>query len=109
MLEGLRNAGLTICRMMKAIIKEQMERNVFTYVDDKVIASRKKEIQLQNLVETFANMRRAHLKLNPNKCVFGVSKGKVLGCLVSLKGIKANPDKISVIVHMKPPGSRKEV
>jgi hypothetical protein len=41
--------------------------------------------------------------------VFGVSRGKVLGCLVSVKGIKANPDKINTIFHMKPPGSRKEV
>jgi hypothetical protein len=41
--------------------------------------------------------------------VFGISRGKVLGCLVSVKGIKANPDKIKAIVHMKPPGSRKEV
>jgi hypothetical protein len=41
--------------------------------------------------------------------VFGVSRGKVLGYLVSVKGIKANPDKINAIVHMKPPGSKKEV
>jgi hypothetical protein len=54
-------------------------------------------------------MRRAQLKLNLEKCVFGVSRGKVLGCLVSVKGIKANPDKIKAIVYMKPPKSRKEV
>jgi hypothetical protein len=41
--------------------------------------------------------------------VFGVSREKVLGCIVSVKGIKANPYKINAIVHMKPPGSRKEV
>jgi hypothetical protein len=41
--------------------------------------------------------------------VFGVSRGKVLGCLVSVNGIKANPDKINAIVHMKPLGSKKEV
>jgi hypothetical protein len=41
--------------------------------------------------------------------VFGVSRGKVLGCLVSVKGIEANPDKINAIARMKPPGSRKEV
>jgi hypothetical protein len=41
--------------------------------------------------------------------VFGVSSGKVLGCLVSVKGIEANPDKINAIVHLKPPGSRKEL
>jgi hypothetical protein len=54
-------------------------------------------------------MCRAQLKLNPEKCVFGVQRGRVLGCLVSVKGIKANSDKINTIVHMKPPGSRKEV
>jgi hypothetical protein len=51
----------------------------------------------------------AQLKLNLEKCVFGISRGKLLGCLVSVKGIEANPDKIKAIVHMKPPGSRKEV
>jgi hypothetical protein len=107
--EGLKNAGPTFCRMMKAILKEQMERNVFAYVDDIVLASKKKETQIQNLAETFANMRRVQLKLNPEKCVFGVQRGRVLGCLVSVKGIKANLDKINAIVHMKPPESRKEV
>jgi hypothetical protein len=66
-------------------------------------------MQLQDLVEAFANMRRAQLKLNPEKCVFGVSRGKLLGCLVSVKGIEANPDKINAIACMKPLGSRKEV
>jgi hypothetical protein len=41
--EGLKNASPTFCRMMKAILKEQMERNVFAYVDDIVVASRNKE------------------------------------------------------------------
>jgi hypothetical protein len=86
-----------------------MERNMFTYVDDIVVASRKKETQLQDLAETFANMRRAQLKLNPDKCMFGISRGKVTSCLISVKGIEGNPDKINAIVHMKPLGSRKEM
>jgi hypothetical protein len=49
------------------------------------------------------------LKLNPEKCVFGVSRGKVIGYLVSVKGIEANPDKINSIAHMKPPWTRMEV
>jgi hypothetical protein len=97
------------CRMVKAILKEQLERNVFAYVDDIVVVSRKKEPQLQHLAETFASIRKAQLKLNPEKCVFGVSRRKVLDCLVSVKGIEANPDKIKAIVCMKPPQSRKEV
>jgi hypothetical protein len=107
--EGLKNDGPTFCRMTKAILKEQMERKVFAYVNDIVVASKKKETQIQNLAETFANMCRVQLKLNPKKCVFSVQRGRVLGCLVSMKGIEANPDKINLIVHMKPPRSRKEV
>jgi hypothetical protein len=107
--EGLKNVGPTFCRMMKAILKEQMDRNVFTYIDDIVVATRKKETQIQDLVETFANMCKAQLKLNPEKCVFSMEKGRVLGCLVSVKGIEANPEKINAIVHMKSLGSRKEV
>jgi hypothetical protein len=107
--EGLKNASPTFCRVTKAILKEQMEINVFTYVDDIVVANRKKETQIQDLAETFANMHRAQLKLNAKKCVFGVQMGRVLGCLVSVKGIDANPDKINTIVHVKPPGCRKEV
>jgi hypothetical protein len=49
------------------------------------------------------------IKAQSKKCVFGVQKGKVLGCLVLEKGIEVNPDKINVIIHMKPLQSRKEV
>jgi hypothetical protein len=46
-------------------------------------------------------------KLNPEKCVFGVKKGKFLGCLVSTKGIEANPTKIEAMLRMEPPRTRK--
>jgi hypothetical protein len=59
------------------------------------------------LQETFANFRQAGLKLNPEKYVFGVKKGKFLGCLVSTKGIDANPSKIEAILRMEPPNSKK--
>jgi hypothetical protein len=107
--EGLKNAEPTFCRMTKVIFKEQMQRNVFAYVDDIVVVSWKKETQLQDLAETFINMQKAQLKLNPEKCVFGISRGKVLGCFVSIKGIEADPDNIEAIVFMKPPQSRKEI
>ena len=45
--------------------------------------------------------------MNPVKCIFGVSKGKLLGCLVSARGIEANPEKIDAILNMEPPTSRK--
>jgi hypothetical protein len=107
--EGLKNVGSTLCRMTKTILQEQMHRNVFPYVDDIVVVIKKKSMQIDDLAETFANMCGVQLKLNPEKCVFGVQKGKVPGCLISINKIKANPDKINAIVHMQPPQSRKEV
>jgi hypothetical protein len=95
--------------MTKVILKDQIQRNVFAYVDDIVVASRKKSTEIQDLAETFANMCRAQLKLNLEKCVFSMWRSKDLGFLVSIKGIEANPDKINAIMHMKPPQSRKEV
>jgi hypothetical protein len=48
-------------------------------------------------------MREARLKLNPEKYIFGITRGKVLGCLVSTKDIEANPDKIRAITQMQSP------
>jgi hypothetical protein len=107
--EGLKSASPMLCRMMRAILKNHLQRNIFTYVDDIVVSSKRKEMRIDDLGETFANMHNTQLKLNPEKCIFGVQKGKVLGGLVSVKGIEANPDKINAIVHMKPPQSRKDV
>jgi hypothetical protein len=80
---------------------------VLTYVDDIIVKSMKQENHIADLQETFANFRQAGLKLNPEKCVFGVKKGKFLGCLVSTKGIEANPNKIKAILRMEPPNTKK--
>jgi hypothetical protein len=107
--EGLHNAGPTFCRMMKAALKDQVDRNILSYVGGIVVVSKKKENYLSDLAETFANMREAKLKLNPKKCVFGITRGKALGCMVSVKGIEASPDKIKAITQMQPLQSRKDV
>lgn len=49
-----------------------MGHNVFTYVDDIVVTSKNKEEHLTNLAETFTNLCEARLRLNPEKCIFGV-------------------------------------
>jgi hypothetical protein len=89
------------------VLHSQIGRNVLTYVDDIIIKSTKQENHIADLQETFANFRQAGLKLNPEKCVFGVKKGKFLGCLVSTKGIKANPNKIEAILRMELPNTKK--
>jgi hypothetical protein len=72
MLEGLCHVGPTFCRMTKATLKDYVSRNVLSYVDDIVVARKKKELYISDLMEIFTNMREANLKLNPEKCVFRV-------------------------------------
>jgi hypothetical protein len=105
--EGLKNAGGSFSRMTVKVLHSQIGRNVLTYVDDIIVKSTKQENHIADLQETFANFRQAGLKLNPEKCVFGVKKGKFLGCLVSTKGIEANPNKIEAILRMEPPSTKK--
>jgi hypothetical protein len=107
--EGLKNAGSTFSRPTKRILEDQMGRNIFTYVDDIVIASKNKEDHLSDLAETFANMREARLCLNLEKCIFGVPQGKILSYLISHRGIEANPSKIQAIKDMAPPQSTKDI
>jgi hypothetical protein len=65
-----------------------------------VITTRKEESLISDLAETFDNLNRYKLKLNPTKCSFGMSAGQLLGFLVSARGIEANPKKIQAILTM---------
>jgi hypothetical protein len=105
--EGLKNAGGNFSKMTTKVLHSQIGRNVLTYVDDIIVKRTKQENHIADLQETFANFKQAGLKLNPEKCVFGVKKGKFLGCLVSTKGIEAKPNKIEAILRMEPPNTKK--
>ena len=73
------------------------------YVDDIVVKSREKETLIDDLRETFDNLRVYNMMLNLAKCVFGVLAGKLLGFLVSNRGIEANPEKIKAITSLAKP------
>jgi hypothetical protein len=66
-----------------------------------VITTRKEEALISDLKETFDNLDRYKLKLNPTKCSFVVSAGQLLGFLVSARGIEANSEKIQAILTME--------
>ena len=57
----------------------------------------------QDLLETFNNLQKFKIKLNPEKCTFGVPSGKLLGYIVSARGIETNPMKVKAILDMGPP------
>jgi hypothetical protein len=70
---------------------------------------KKHEDLLDDLKETFDNLRKSKMMLNPKKCVFWVSSEKLLGCMVSSKGIDANPTKVEAIEKLQPPRTRREI
>jgi hypothetical protein len=78
-------------------------------VDDIVIKSVQRRDHISDLAETFANLRAVNLRLDPEKCVVGIHKGEVLGCLVSTKGVEVIPDKIKALIEMQDPISMKDV
>jgi hypothetical protein len=97
----LKKAGATYQRSIQACFKRQLNKNVEAYVDDVVVKTRNSDTLIADLEETFASLREYRWKLNLNKCVFGVPSGKLLGFIISHRGIKANPEKISAITKMK--------
>jgi hypothetical protein len=72
---GLRNAGATFARLVYKVLGLQLGRNVEAYVNDIVVRTHKAFDHASDLQETFNNLRVASMKLNPEKCVFGVRAG----------------------------------
>ena len=111
---GLKNASATYQWCMQQCFTDQIDPldqpdqverpkpTITVYVVDIVVKTAQACDLIANLTATFANLRRFNIKLNPKKCVFGVSKGKLLGYIVSEHGIAANPNKIMTISNMVP-------
>jgi hypothetical protein len=111
---GLKNAGATYQRCMQQCFADQIDQldqpnqvdqpkpTIAIYVDDIVVKTAQACDLIANLAATFTNLRRFNIKLNPDKCVFRVLKGKLLGYIVFERGIEANPEKITTISNMGP-------
>ena len=80
---GLKNVSATYQRLMNRMFVHQIRRNMQVYVDDMLVKSIREDDHLSDLQETFDTLRSYNMKLNPNKCVFGVTVGKFLGFMVS--------------------------
>nr|KYP44616.1 Retrovirus-related Pol polyprotein from transposon 17.6 [Cajanus cajan] len=106
---SLKNIGATYQRIIDKIFSNQIRKNMEVYVDDMVVKSADTPSHVADLAEVFHALRQCQMRLNPDKCVFGVSGGKFLGFMLSSRGIEANPDKCQAIIDMKSPESLKEV
>ena len=89
--------------MIQTCLETQIGKTVEAYVDDVVIKTRHVESLIDDLRLMFDNLRTYDIKLNPKKCVFGVPAGKLLGFIVSNRGIEANPAKIRALSQLAIP------
>jgi hypothetical protein len=106
---GLKNAGATYQKVIQKCLGSQIGKNIEAYVDDIVVKTTIEDNLIADLAETFANLRVYRWKLNPEKCVFGVPSGKLLGFMVSHRGIEANPTKVDAIRKMNQPTRKKDI
>ena len=99
---GLKNAGTTYQKAMVTLFHDMMHKEIEVYVDDMIAKSQGKDDHVINLKKLFERLRKFQLKLNPTKCTFGTTSGKLLGFMVSKKGIEIDPDKVRVIQDLPP-------
>jgi hypothetical protein len=89
---GLRNAGVTYQRCMHHVFRDHIGRIVEAYVEDIVVKTRKADDLVSDLRIAFGCLRANGVKLNPEKCVFGVLRGM----------LRANPEKVAALERMGP-------
>ncbi|PKI69602.1 hypothetical protein CRG98_010015 [Punica granatum] len=106
---GLKNAGATYQRAMVTLFHDMMHKEIEVYVDDMIAKSKEGEDHLVNLKRLFDRLRKYKLRLNPAKCTVGVKSGKLLGFVVSKKGIEVDPDKVKAIMELPPLSTVREV
>ncbi|XP_019442352.1 PREDICTED: uncharacterized protein LOC109347077 [Lupinus angustifolius] len=106
---GLKNAGATYQRMMSKVFAGQTGEHIEVYMDDMIAKSLPGEDHVSILESIFLQLRKYNMRLNPEKCTFGVEAGKFLGFLLTSWGIEANPSKCQTIIDMRSPRTVKEV
>ena len=106
---GLQNVGATYQRMATTLLHDMMHNKVKVYIDNMTVKSKDRGGHITNLRKFFERIKEYRLRLNPQKCTFWVTIGKLQGFLVSDRRIGVDPSKIKAILDMPPPKSEKEI
>ena len=106
---GFKNAGATYQRAATTLLHDLIYKEVEFYVDGMIVKSKDCEGHIPALRKFFERIQFYKLQLDPKKCIFGVTSRKLLGFMVSQRGIEVDLDKIKSIVEMKPPRTEKEI
>ncbi|XP_070004198.1 uncharacterized protein [Nicotiana sylvestris] len=105
----VRNARATYMRAMTTIFHDMIHKEIKVYVDDIIIKSKRAADHITDLRKFFDRLKRYNLKLNPTKCAFRIPAGKLLGFIISHRGIELDSSKVKAIQELSPPRSKKDV
>jgi hypothetical protein len=107
---GLKNAGATYQWAIQQCLKDQIrDQFIKAYVDDVVVKTKVASTLVDDHDQTFKAFNKFQWKLNPKKCIFGVSSGILLSNIVIREGIRPNPEKVEAVMKMKPPKCVKDI
>lgn len=105
---GLTNSAPAFQRVMDHLIEPGWD-NVFTYLDDVIIATETFEDHLKWLEKVITKLHAAGLTINREKSSFGCKEVKYLGYVLSKEGLKIDWDKIKPIVDYPAPTNIKQL
>lgn len=106
---GLKNAPSTFQRVMDNILLGIQNERCLVYMDDIIIYSPTIHEHIDRLKEVFKRLRKANLKIQPDKCEFLRKEVAYLGHLVTKDGVKPNPSKVDCIRHFPEPKNQKDI
>ena len=106
---GLKNTSATYQWATTTSLHDLIHKEVKVYVDDMIVKSKDHEWHIPALRKFFERIWFYKLRLNPKKCTFRVTSRKLLGFIISQRGIEVDHDKIKAIVEIKPPRTEKEI
>ena len=86
-----------------------LHKEIEVYMDDTIVKSKERDNHYTALQKFFPRIMDFRLRLNPQKCTFGVTARNMLGFVISQRGIEVDPSKIKAILEMPPPMTKKEV
>jgi hypothetical protein len=106
---GLMNAGATFQCAMDYAFSDYLFKFILVYQDDLTIYSKTRDDHVSHLRKVFDRCRSLGISLNPKKSILGVFEGKLLGHIVSKKGVRIDPERIKRIMEIPLPSSRKGI
>ena len=106
---GLKNAGVIYQWIATTLLHDMIHKEIEVYLDDMMVKSPTREGHFEALEKFLDRVKKYNLRLNPKKCIFRVTSRKLLGHIVSRRGIEVDSDKVKAINEMSAPRTEKDV